>query len=458
MKHRLSRIATASILALLVLARPAAADLATGTVVDPDDTASPLDIASATLTEEDGAVTVEAVTHEAFADEQTAFVWFLQGRAEDNPDAVVAANYDEQQGEITAVLLADPGGTVTVSRPSPESIRLVFARSALGDLGALSFLLTAGDDYDGDGAVEADEADQAPDGFDAAVFRLAGTDRIETALRAWSSQTEEAVVLARSDDYADALAGVPLAVANRAPILLTASAQLDGRVRDAMLTRLPRGARVFLLGGPSALSPLVEQQLRDDGYDVVRLAGADRFDTSVVIARDGLGAPATVLLTTGRFFADALSAGAAAGARGGAVLLTDDRSMPSSVRAYLDANAPTERFAIGGPAAAADPSATPVVGGDRYETAVRVAETFFTGNVGVAVVSGENFPDALAAGPVAASEDPPAPVVLTRPTALPTPVRTYAEARRDQLQVAVVFGGQRAVTPQVLEEIETAIR
>ena len=47
---------------------------------------------------------------------------------------------------------------------------------------------------------------------------------------------------------------------------------------------LPTGSTVYVLGGPAALSPTVDAQLRGLGYQVTRASGASRFDTAVAIA------------------------------------------------------------------------------------------------------------------------------------------------------------------------------
>jgi hypothetical protein len=442
------RIALVVLLLGVAGAKPASADLATGSVTDPDDVDIALDMATASLTDDEGTVTLTVTTHDAFADEEIAFFWLLQTRSDDSPDAFVSAQYNQDSQEVEAFLFADPGGTVTLTRLSETSLRAVFAKNALGQVEELSFFVLSGNDSEGD---------QAPDTFDNAVFRLAGEDRIDTALAAWSNRETETVVLARSDEYADALAGVPLAAANEAPILLTAPGALDQRVRDAMHAQLVPGGRVFLLGGPQALSPAVEDAVRSDGYEVIRVSGADRYETSVDIARAAVGSPATIFLTRGDDFPDALPAGPAAAATGGVVVLTAGGDLPGSVRAYLDEHGAAERFAVGGSAAAADPSATPIVGGDRYDTAVRVAERFFAAASAIAVVSGERFPDALPAGALAVSEDPPAPLLLTQPAALAPVVRDYASARASQLEVAVVFGGALAMSDAALDDLEEAI-
>lgn len=451
------RAAAVAVLSLLLtVATPAGADLATGAITDPYDVATPLDLAAASLRDENGTVTLTATTHEAFPDEQTAFFWYIQGRSDDTPDAFVNAGFDETTGKFDGFLLASPGGTVTVRRTSATSVEAVFARSALGDMGGLSFIAGSGDDFDGDGTTEQSEMDQAPEEFAAAVFRIAGDDRVATALRAWTFDASS-VVLARSDAFADALAGVPLAHEANAPLLLTPPGALDSRVRAAIARDLPRGSTVFLLGGTAALAPAIETDLAEMGYEVVRFGGADRYDTAVRIARDGLASPDTVFFATGSDFADAVAAGPAAAVSRGAVLLTDGARMPPVVRSYLDETQPSQRFALGGPAAAADPTATAIAGVDRYDTAVRVAGRFFPDAESVAIASGHAFPDALAAGPVAAREAPPSPLLLIDSNVVPGVVEDYLRARREQLQVAVVFGGPAVVREERIGEIEAAI-
>lgn len=143
-----------------------------------------------------------------------------------------------------------------------------------------------------------------------------------------------------------------------------------------------------------------------------RLAGLDRYETSVRVAES---LPATAaILARGDAFPDAL----AAAEIGGAVLLTAGREVPDSVRAYLDERPEAIVYAVGGDAAAAEPSATPIVGADRYDTAARVATRFFTTPPRSVVASGEKFPDAVAGGTIAALTG--SPLLLATTNTLPS--------------------------------------
>ena len=211
----------------------------------------------------------------------------------------------------------------------------------------------------------------APDPIDpvgVVVTRLAGTDRVSTAIQTSQSgfdgQAAGAVVLTRSDDYADALAGTPLAARASGPLLITPGSQLDPRVLTEIRRVLPPGGTVYLLGGDKALSPAVASALQEAGYRVQRLAGTDRYETAVRVAEHTTGAPSSVLIATGRSFADALSAGAAAASTGGVVVLTDDRVLPAATAAYLQRQSALA-LAVGGPAASRRRSASSAGTGTR---------------------------------------------------------------------------------------------
>jgi putative cell wall-binding protein len=170
---------------------------------------------------------------------------------------------------------------------------------------------------------------------------------------------------------------------------------------------------------------------------------------------DAVGAPSAILLARGDDFPDALAAGAAA-TSGRVIVLTDDTTMPSSTEGYLQAHPGVPVYAIGGPAAAADPSATPIVGADRYATSVAVAQQFdSTAPTTVGVATGLDFPDALSAGPALARLG--APLLLTDPDTLSSSVGTYLGTVSASLPTVDDYGGTAAVADAVLQQITAAL-
>ncbi|MCM0674105.1 cell wall-binding repeat-containing protein [Micromonospora phytophila] len=256
------------------------------------------------------------------------------------------------------------------------------------------------------------------------VARLAGESRFTTATAVsqshWktaanSGDTRElaqAVVLSRSDTFADALSGSALAAAKRGPLLMTTPTAMTPVTQAELQRVLAPGGTVYLLGGTGALSIGVENSIRALGYNVVRAAGADRYATSVEIAKAIDPNPELVLLATGTNFPDALAAGAAAGSfnypgstETAVVVLTAGAKMPVSTKSFLDTLPKADRilFGIGGSASLAATNydgadAIEVSGATRYETALYTAWVFFGGQNHVGLATGSNWPDALAGG------------------------------------------------------------
>ena len=163
-----------------------------------------------------------------------------------------------------------------------------------------------------------------------AVDRVSGADRYATAralaLRAGpSGNGEVALALGEHPDpdraWPDAVsAGALAATPERVPTLLTRA----GGLPDATLQALEEleARRVVIIGG--VITGDVAERLRGLGYEVVRLAGVDRYDTAsrvATIASRRQADDAPLVVATGADFADALSGGALAAHVGGALVL-----------------------------------------------------------------------------------------------------------------------------------------
>ena len=92
-----------------------------------------------------------------------------------------------------------------------------------------------------------------------------------------------------------------------------------------------------------------------------------------------MGDPTTVFEATGLNFPDALAGGPAAIKAGGVILLTNGATQTTETAATSRRTQAGTHYALGGPAAKADPSATPLAGDDRFWTAALVAETVLPG-------------------------------------------------------------------------------
>lgn len=291
------------------------------------------------------------------------------------------------------------------------------------------------------------------------VPRYAGADRIGTAVAAskakFAAGAAKAVVLASSDVFADAVSGGPLAGAKGGPLLLTKPTTLSQSTADEIKRVLPADGTVYVLGGPAAITAGVENSVKALGVKTERLAGANRYETAVAVAK-AIGTVGTVFLTTGTDFPDALSAGpAAVHVAEAAVLLTHGSTMAPATEEYLKSGDVKVTYAVGGPAAKAAPSAQAINGADRFETAVLTAKRFFDDTDTVTFASGEDFPDALSGGAYAGLVD--APVVLLRGSGVPAVVKSYLDSRYLQLETAALFGGPVALSDATLALVEHSL-
>ncbi|HWU28350.1 MAG TPA: cell wall-binding repeat-containing protein [Microbacterium sp.] len=292
------------------------------------------------------------------------------------------------------------------------------------------------------------------------VTRLAGVNRYETSVavsRASFASGVSAAYVASGADFPDALAGAPAAATRGAPMLLVEPSTVPAVVA-VELQRLKPG-RIVVLGGVGVVSAAVEKELqRLTGASVTRLAGADRYATSVAISKAAFPAGAkTAYLANGSDFPDALSGAPLAGMTKGPVLLVEKNTIPAVVRDELKRLGITEAVMLGGngvisPAAFDQITLRPLTGRwlggiDRYGTSAEIAQyAFLQSRPAVAyIASGESFPDALSAAPAAGMNK--GPVLLVTPDTIPP--ATQDALRRLKPSKIVVLGGQGAVSASV---------
>lgn len=177
--------------------------------------------------------------------------------------------------------------------------------------------------------------------------------------------------------------------------------------------------------------------------------------------------PAEVVLASGTSYPDALAAG---GLLPGQILLTDPAALPAPTDSLL-AEPSVERVTIvGGPAAIGAAveaqltgrglQVTRLAGDDRYATALRIFEQAIARLPDeprpLIVVTGANYPDALAGGALAARLQ--APILLVPPDGLTTGIadalRTHA-GRFDRIEI---LGGEQAVPAAVADQVAAAAR
>ena len=283
--------------------------------------------------------------------------------------AVLAAAASHPHGADTVVLVrADEYADALVGAPlahmldAPILLTDVDAlpeatATAIDDLGAESVVILGGE------LAVGPDVEQALAGQGRAVERISGPTRFETAgLVADRIGGDHAFVVEGVDDdpargWPDAVTVGHLAAHLGSPILLVSTDHLP----DATIRRLGGRAGATIVGGTASVDVLVESDIRLLVETVDRVAGADRYATSALVADLGLAEgldPGEVWLARGDGWVDALSAGPAVAAAGAPFLLVAPTALADSPATadWVSANAADvgRLVVLGGPTAVSE--------------------------------------------------------------------------------------------------------
>lgn len=304
-----------------------------------------------------------------------------------------------------------------------------------------------------------------------------GTDRYSTSV-AVSQEAypngADVVIIATGSDWPDALGGATLAAAVDGPILLTKKSELPAVVL-AEVVRLG-ATHAIILGGKSVVGPAVEAKLLTVVQSVERIAGTDRYKTASAIAKASVAAPdsgydGTVLVATGRSFADALAASPMAAAEGMPLLLVGPEGI-AGLQSTLNELGVTNVIVLGGAGAVSRSiegalvvrygaeNVTRLAGADRYATAATVASWAVAntdlGWNGVAFATGANFPDALSGGVLQALDG--SVLLLTPGDHLNNNAKACLTGNRADIDSVKYLGGQGALANSVRNAVASALR
>lgn len=292
--------------------------------------------------------------------------------------------------------------------------------------------------------------------------RLAGGTRYETAGLLFDQgnwQQGGSIVLASGANYPDALAASALAGDLNAPIMLTdpngLSTDTEWRIQNLKPTR------VYIIGGNAAVSAKVERriaQLIGSEANIQRIAGDTRYDTSLKVASSLSNPSDTVIVTTGTNYADALSISPYAFATGSPVVLCNPSSgLSNSALKAIKKAGYKKAVIVGGtsavPASVASQLKASGIGGitrlsgdTRYATSAKIAEFELKSSVGFTMdgaylATGQNFPDALAAGAVSGKRL--TPLLLVDPGA--RQASNFLSKYKGQVSRVTFVGGTSAI-------------
>lgn len=293
-----------------------------------------------------------------------------------------------------------------------------------------------------------------------------------------NNESIASAIVTRRDNFPDALAASYLSQAlGGAPILLTDTNDLTDATADE-LARL-NTERVYVLGQQVAVSAAVEDELAND-YDVVRVGGDTRYSTAQLIAQFNPGDNAsdvgtlgnsgrTAFIATGEKFPDALAAGPLSFNSSFPIILTRTDELSDEAADALDELDIEHAIVLGGPVAIQQEVEDQIRsrgiatqrfdGATRRDTAVMIAN-FARTQLGftqdeVLFAAGENFPDALAAGPYGGSIE--APIVLAENRdQVGAATQDFLRAQAGSINTVITLGGPHAISVEAEEAAASA--
>ncbi len=266
-----------------------------------------------------------------------------------------------------------------------------------------------------------------------ALNRISGADRYGTSAALASKLSGTSVIVASGENYADALYAASIAGTTNA-ILLTKAGSIPQVVRDQLVLKIGAGANsVFIIGGESAVSASVEAEIKalKTGLVVTRLGGQSRYETAAAVAGVSASAGDKVILVNGDSFADAITASVLSAKNGWPIIPVSTDSVPAAslgaITAYTKLAGSAKDFVIvGGRSVVSDKVIEGMIlsldlvpadfqrfgGDDRFDTNLKVELGRRGTELGVqmtatkiALLTGTNWPDAVAASSYLAAND-----------------------------------------------------
>ena len=296
---------------------------------------------------------------------------------------------------------------------------------------------------------------------------------IEVVKQGWRSA--ENVILARDDQFSDAMSAVPLSKKLDAPILMTDSMSLDTRTLDEI--RYLGAKNVYIVGGTLAISQGIQDSLKTE-FTVTRIAGLQGYDTAAQISSYvGIDDTHTVYIANGYSIPDAIAISAFAAEQGSPILLIERDEIPASTNQAL-ADLKVSNVVLLGGTACISPEVESLLrskyfvkrwgGYDRYDTQSIIFQNLFNNSQtqtpqsplyftsGLVrkdeVSSGKPYADSLVTAALAAKND--GFVAMVTPNSIPSSLSFFIYNNIGYITKSAVVGNYSGVSQDVQLQLE----
>ena len=166
------------------------------------------------------------------------------------------------------------------------------------------------------------------------VIRVKGKDRYDVNAKSATtshpvSNKKQNVVIASGENFADSISSTSLAKKKNAPVLLVKKNEVPKSIKEYLNSFRKKGllGDITIVGGENSVSKIVENELSKLAK-VTRIAGDDRYQTSVKVAKHvGVNSERTIV-ASGEKFVDVLAASPAAQKYNAPIVLVKKMDVP----------------------------------------------------------------------------------------------------------------------------------
>ncbi len=252
---------------------------------------------------------------------------------------VIIANKDKYTDTLTAVPLASKlqASMLFVDHNNITDSTL----NEIKRLGAKNIYIIGGK------ASVSDNIEQKMKNFN--IVRFSGKNKYETSRKiakfvAGNSKIDS-VEIASGENFADALAISGISVKKKTPIILSDEKKVGTDTENLLKDFGVK--KVNIAGGTSSISKNTEKRIQKEGINVKRFSGANRYETSQIIARE-VGLSEQVIISNGNSSADSLIAGFYSSAKKSPLLLVQKDNLSKGTLETVNNIKAKKVIAIGG--------------------------------------------------------------------------------------------------------------
>ena len=287
--------------------------------------------------------------------------------------------------------------------------------------------------------------------------RISGPSRYETAVQIFNKgwKSADTAILVTGQNYPDALSATPLAAKYDAPILLASNASLKYQPELSNVLRNKGVKNVIIIGSEGIIPKGIEGELANMGITSRRIAGNDRYETSLAIAKEVGINSGEIVVASGQNFPDGLSIASIAAKKQMPILLIREQHIPGNTKAYMDSANISKTYLLGSEGLIPNSVASQLknverlAGKDRYATNENIFNRFkYELNLShLYIASSLDFPDALATSALAAKTN--SFVVLSYPTYAAATLKSIVNSSKDTLDKVYVIGSRGLIPDDI---------